>query len=89
MFRFWKYLACRLLLVGVLCHWALPVAAQASEDTAVSSLSDAGHLDQVDALDEAVPRQVDQPYFDLDAYLDNGGRESTNGVGIGSCCRTT
>ncbi len=25
------------------------------------------------ALDEAVPRQVDQPYFDLDAYLDNGG----------------
>ena len=73
MFRFWKYLACTLLLVGVLCHPATPVAGQVLDDTAVSSLSDTGGLDAADVLDDAVPRQVDQPYFDLDAYLDNGG----------------
>ncbi len=66
-----------LLIAGLLSFCALPARGYALELPVLSSLSDtdsAGTLfEESESHPSGAPTVVDQPYFDLDAYLDNSG----------------
>ncbi len=66
MSRLPKQLRWTLLLVGAYCLAVSPLLGRAGDEPTVSSVTD------VEPSAAAVPASVDQPYFDLDAYLDNG-----------------